>query len=327
LSGLDITPFIRELILLNECVILRGVGGFETKYKHAVLDRKKKIIAPPSKIILFHPDWVQDNGVLENHLKESLDIEQQEASELIDTYVNNFFEKLKTEGKILLEGIGEFIFDNRQNLIFHELEGENYLADSFGLDHLDFRDSHLIAPHKIESALTPHEQPKRRLTGWYIAIGILLLVISVTLIILISEGRGVDLLNLSSDKKPTKDEFVVFGSPDTTRTDSVTQSIEKNLDKRTSPRQALALDKSAQQVTSPAMYYLIAGSFNNNRNAQIQKELLIRKGFSPEIMTTGRNYRVVVGKFTNRKQAITELRRLRAQLDQSVWLLEMKNPN
>ena len=88
---------------------------------------------------------------------------------------------------------------------------------------------------------------------------------------------------------------------------------------------ALALP-STEQVkdgsVSEANYLLIAGSFKNNRNAELLRDQLIRKGFKAEVRETGINFRVIIGQFADRQQAIQELRRMRSQLDQSVWLLE-----
>jgi cell division protein FtsN len=49
---------------------------------------------------------------------------------------------------------------------------------------------------------------------------------------------------------------------------------------------------------------------------------LDQKGFKPEILTSENHfYLVVVGKFDNRNAAINELRRIRGQINQSIWLM------
>ncbi len=332
---MDIAPFIRELIVLNECVILRGVGGFETTYKHAILDKKRKIILPPSKNISFRPEWIKDNEVLENHLIESLEISRVKASEFIDDFVQRFYNDLKENGKVFLNGIGEFRFDSKNNLVFTEIEDENYLVESFGLDSLDVGNGTKKEEKGREIELTPVIQQKRKLTGWYIAIGILLLLISVTTILFVSTNKGISLVhwsdNVSSD---TKQEVVVFGNAEKAWEDSIISSIEKSLNDRTITKKALAMPqvqeirpKTMVQSSAPT-YYLVAGSFKYRKNADILEDQLIRKGFKPEIMITAENfYRVIVGAFSDRKEAIAELRRIRGQMNQSVWLLEEKPIN
>jgi len=326
LFSLDLAPYIRDLILLNECVILRGVGGFETTYKQAKLDRSRNTIAPPSKRIIFHPEWIQDNRVLEEHLTKMLGISREEASDQVDRFSHEFYQKLKTEGTVLLEGIGEFRFNERSVVQFTELDQTNYLADSFGLEVLDIIPVAEIQPATQPEELQPVTLSGRKLTGWYVTIGVLVLVVAVTLIILLSQQQQMSNLGWPwSGKTTTADEVWVLGSADTLVSDTVLQSIENSLDRQTTPQHALALP-STEQVkdgsVSEANYLLIAGSFKNNRNAELLRDQLIRKGFKAEVRETGINFRVIIGQFADRQQAIQELRRMRSQLDQSVWLLE-----
>jgi nucleoid DNA-binding protein len=329
---LDITSFIRELILLNECVILRGIGGFETSYKNAVYRKDKKIITPPSKKIHFQPDWIKDNGVLENYLAKSLGINNELASEYIDNYVQEFHNKLRDSGKILLSGVGEFILGTNGRIEFREIEDTNYLADSFGLDILDIELDTGEKKEPAKTKLVPLVTEPRRLTGWYIAIGVLLLLISVTFIILISEGGNTGILNIKKRSSRSED-VIVFGGSDKKETDSLTRSIEEALDSKTTTRNALTLENipstnnkskiATNNMNNGIVYYLIAGSFKNLRNAELLKDQLLRKGFSPEIQhTKNSQFRVIVGKFYEHKDATEELRRIRIQLDQNVWLLE-----
>lgn len=331
---MDITPFIRELIVQNECVILRGIGGFETSYKHATLDKKRKILIPPSKKINFRPDLIKDNGVLEYYLIENLEISNAKASAAIDDFVRWFFTTIKESGKVFLNGIGEFSFDKKNNIVFSDIENENYLAESFGLDTLVF-ENESGGNERGEETLKPVPVKKRKLTGWYVTIGILLLLVSVTTLILISNSKGISLFQWSDagSKKSGKEEMI-FGGTNKALEDSIIKSIEESLSESTIPKKALAVpqtQKSEPEIATNsygARYYLVAGSFKSSKNADILKSQLERKGFSPEIMITGEYYyRVIVGAFSDRKEAVDELRRIRGQLDQSVWLFEDKNLN
>jgi cell division septation protein DedD len=333
--GLDITPFIRDLILLNECVILRGVGGFETSYKNAAFRKNKKAIAPPGKHVHFRPELLKDNGVLEKYIQKSTGISSENASEQIDIFVNTFFEQLRESGKVLLNGIGEFALDENSKLKFQEFEDVNYLADSFGLDTLDIIYKSLPKEESKETKPPPVVLQRRKLTGWYVAIGVLLLVVTVTFIILIAESAGVSIFNFTGkNKQSDQSETVVFGPQISVEKDSLTKAIEETINQKTSPKTALAISteqtpafipvqKSTKTELSNNHYFLIAGSFKNARNAEILKEQLLRKGFVPEVYhREGDYYRVVIGRFNNRQEAIDELRRIRKQIDQSIWLWE-----
>lgn len=331
---MDITSFIRELIVLNECVILRGIGGFETSYKHATLDKDRKTINPPSKKVHFRSDLVKDNGVLMSYIAESIEISKGKASSYIDDFVRRFFDDMKEKGKVFLDGIGEFCFDSKNNIIFSEIENENYLAESFGLEPLEFSTGINEEVSSPGSKKTSKGSKKRKHTGWYVAIGSLLLLVVLTTLFLIATSNQVHLIHWFDNKSvDEKNETMVFGNTDKALEDSIIRAIEKSLNESTIPKKALAVtqqESSATQesaiktkvIASKPNYYLIAGSFKSRKNAEIMISQLKRKGYTPEIMISGGQFRIEIGSFYNRKEAITELRRIRRQVDQSVWLLE-----
>ena len=322
---MDITYFIRELILLNECVILRGIGGFETSYKNAVLDKKKKLISPPGKIIHFKPDLVKDNGILEAHIVKSLGISGQEASDIIDTFVQEFHDTIRDDGKVFLEGIGEFTLSRDNSISFQEIGDENYLADSFGLDVLDIEmvSSEKEDPVKPElHAIVPE---KRKLSGWYIAIGILLVLIAGTSLLLVSSYSGNSIFKKSRGKDTILEPgVIVFGQQKEISEDSSKQAIGQSIDERTLPKKALSIETTPVDEFPFTSYYIIAGSFKIRKNAERLHDILLRKGFNPMVIDKGSYVRVVLGTFDNKEMAIAELRRIRNQLDQSVWLMEDK---
>jgi len=335
ISGLDITTFIRELILLNECVILRGLGGFETTYKHAAFRKNKKAITPPSKHVNFRPELLKDNGVLENYIQNSTGCSVENASNEIENFVVKFFEQLHKSGSVLLEGIGEFVKDDNNKLKFKEIEDVNYLADSFGLDILDINNKPQAFENTEEYKPSLVVSGRRKLTGWYVVIGVLLIVIAVTFIILISESTKLSLFNFNAEnRKKSQQHIIVFGPQNPTGKDSLTSAIEETINNNTLPKSALAiapksteeaapLEKPAKSVSEEVSFYLIAGTFKNARNADLMMEQLLRKGFAPRIYhKEGDYYRVVIGSFSDRQAAIDELRRIRKQIDQSVWLWE-----
>jgi nucleoid DNA-binding protein len=340
LFELDITPFIHDLILLNECVILRDFGGFDTSYKNAVFDKNKKTIVPPTKKVSFRPEWIKDNGVLEKYIAESLKIELEKASGYIIAYVADIKMQLEQKGFLLLDGIGKFQVNSDKKIVFTSIEEENYLADSFGLDMLEVEMEHEQKIEPQPKEFNTFVYKKRKYTGWYIAIGILLVFILITSYLLISGKNGMSLLGIFSNnvKKPDESELVIFGTQSKTLEDSVTKTIEQTLDKKTSPKNALSLTEQGKKekevpaknipetiefTKSGTTYYLVAGSFKSASNADALKEKLQKKGFNPEIINAkGKFSMVVVGTYKDKDQANDELMRIRRKLGQSVWLME-----
>jgi nucleoid DNA-binding protein len=325
---LDIAYFIKELILLNECVILRGIGGFETTYKNAVLDKSKKHISPPGKKIYFRPDLVQDNGVLENHIARSLGIERSEASEAIDSFVQDFHDTIRQDSKVFMIGIGEFTLGKDKTVMFQEIRDENYLADSFGLDVLDIEVESSIKDNIKKPAYQPLKTEKRKFTGWYIAIGILLVLIIATSLIMISSSPGVSIFKRQVERlEVDESDVVVFAPEDKIEEDSTIRAIGHSIDESTEPKTALSIESTTTEKMklTDQTYYLIAGSFKYSKNAERLKDNLSQKGFNPIVMEMGSYTRVIIGTYNDKQLALAELRRIRNQFDQSVWILEKQN--
>ena len=309
---------------MNECVILRGIGGFETSYRHAVLDKKKKIIIPPGKIIHFKPELVKDNGVLEEHMIKTLGISKEEASDSIDACVQEFHDTIRSEGKIFLEGIGHFRLDSNNNISFQEITNENYLADSFGLDVLEIETEEVVTANRVREELKTPASRERKNTGWYIVIGLLLVLIAGTTIVLLLSRGDSQMFRGILGKKKTAEQGVIVIAPQNKPSDTLSESIGEVLDEVTQPKKALAPERVVSQ-NIPAYgksYFLIAGSFKYQKNADRLSEILQKKGFEPTIMQSDHFIRVAIGTFDNKQLALAELMRIRTHYDQSVWLLE-----
>ena len=135
---MDLAPFIRELILLNECVILPDFGGFETQYAAAQYDNIHKRMLPPTKKVHFKSDFIKGGGVLEDHLCANLNINKEQAVLLIDNYVQELNERIDENREAIVAGVGLFTKGLGNSLDFTAFEDENYLVESFGLDALPF---------------------------------------------------------------------------------------------------------------------------------------------------------------------------------------------
>jgi hypothetical protein len=311
--------------MLNECVILRSIGGFETSYQQAAYDFDKKLIHPPGKKIRFHPDWVKDNGILENSLVRSLGINKRKASEYINDFVEDFHDQLGRLGKVHVKGIGEFALDKDNSIIFKQLDEENYLADSFGLENLPLEPvtNKAASKKQLRQQGRVRAGGKKGQTAGIVVLIILLTLIALTAYFVFSSERGNGFRNFfQSDKENGTSEKIIFGNTSEVK-DTIIQSVERTLDEKTTAKQALSIRENAggQTIAEGPTYYIVAGSFRTEKNASILKIRLQRKGFDPIVLVMGEHVRVIIGTFSNRAEALTELRRIRADLDQSVWLL------
>lgn len=322
---MDLSSHIKELILLNDAVILRNIGGFETVYREAVPDEENNIIRPPGKEISFHPEWTVDNGVLEEHLATVLHTGREEASDIIDEYAQALRTELDQKGLAVINHVGELIADESGNLTFKPFQDENFFAGSFGLDTLEFEIPHAAAAVRKRRKQRTWSDSTLRSTFLYFILGFLVFMIFLTSIFIVLSRSANHILDLRENLGGSDgSEYVTLGSRENSQDDTITRSIEQTLEEKISAREALSIEseRNTQTISDTKTFYIVAGSFRSVESAEVLRMKLRKQGFEPIVLVMGENVRVIIGTFGNKDDALTELRRLRSQYDQSVWLLE-----
>lgn len=315
---MDLAKYIRELILLNECVILPGFGGFETQYSAAKYDNSSKQMLPPTKQVEFRPDFITGSGVLEDHLCKCLNINNDQALLLVNEYVQQLKRNLENNNETLIAGVGLFTKGLGNTLNFSPFQEENYLVDSFGLEALPY---HKASDYEaIES--TPELKIKsRKGTLLFILVGLGIITMLLILTVFISSKFELYLFNIG-DKTEQNDLIVIGGDRPS---DSLHQQIDNTLMESTDLRSALHY--SEQEILSDSKevpeFFLIAGSFKTIKNAEAVKNELLEEGYMTEVIENQGYYRVSIANFSDKQEALKELHRLRRQLDRSVWLLQI----
>src|SRR3989339_717386 len=106
----EIASYIKELLLLNDCVVIPDFGGFVSNYKPAQIKHNR--FMPPSK--------------------EGL--EYFEAKLKVETFVDESLLKLENYERLTFEDVGQLYYDRMENLLFEPVANQNLLVDSFGLE-------------------------------------------------------------------------------------------------------------------------------------------------------------------------------------------------
>ncbi len=130
---MEISQHIKNLLLTNERVILGGFGAFDSKHIPAHIDKETKTMTPPYKVVVFNPEYTEDEGLLAKHLAEKEGISFDNAKEQISEYVKTIKTKLESGEKVVFQDLGEFTKDTEGKYEFSYLSKDNLLVDSFGL--------------------------------------------------------------------------------------------------------------------------------------------------------------------------------------------------
>ena len=130
---MEISQHIKNLLLTNERVILGGFGAFDSKHIPASIDKETKTMTPPHKIIVFNPEYTQDEGLLAKHMAEKENISFDNANEQISEYVKTIKTKLDAGETVNFKDLGELKKAADGSLDFAYHSEDNLLVDSFGL--------------------------------------------------------------------------------------------------------------------------------------------------------------------------------------------------
>jgi nucleoid DNA-binding protein len=317
----NLTPYIKELIINHDCIILPDFGGFETSYTPARFDPKTKKMLPPTKVVEFKPTYKTGGEILMNHISTKLNIDLYTAKKIIDDYISELKTRIRNKEQIFLEGIGIFKPGFSGEPIFEPFDYENYLVDSFGLDAFEINEEEILK-QKESSRLQIPEIAFRNNTLSFVIIGIIVISILMAITVILSAKFDLYLFNFG-DKNQQTDYLIIGGE---TKNDLNTK-LEKQIDEYTSIKSALKYSETKNDTNkqSHKNYLLVVGSFKSLSNANDLYNKLIVEGYPAEIIEDGNNFRVCIGSFEQKKTANEELQRIRRQINRSVWLLNANN--
>lgn len=308
---MDIGKYIKELLILHDCVILPGLGGFVANYRSAEVNEILKIISPPSKSILFNRNIYHNDGLLIGHISGKTGLGYKDAELQVQRYTEEISKTAGSGNKFIIDELGFFYFDKEKKLQFQAEPGMNFLIESYSLHDIHFKELYAHAEKAAKSQVyisQPDSGIRRRKTvRALVYTGIAASLLAAVILIPVKTGfinysdlrlfKGND--ESRADITPEKEITVTEHIPETKR---VTYNIE----------------------IKPAEFHIVAGSFREFGNARELMKKLEGQGFVTRILSSGGEYfRVSAGSYPNIQDAnlaLSEIRLLPG-LD-SAWLLK-----
>ncbi len=301
--SVEINQYIKELLLLNDCVIIPEFGGFVANYKPATIENNQ--FFPPSKEIAFNNKLVSNDGLLINYISDTEDIDYFSAKQKLEAFVDETLLALERNRNVYFEGVGYLHYDSRENLQFEPQLKQNLLVESFGLQ--DFSYEKLYQRQMPKPAFkVEYKEPvpvifqKRKLKKLVVALPLLM---AMALI-------------------PMKNHKEYLSKSDMGLWDALTQSAPVAT---VQPQEQTPSENTAAVVVVPTdqyKYYIIGGSFKSEENANKYIAQLKKQGY------TGKNLgvfnglnRVAMEGFATMNEAQKELNALLSKNPQSgVWI-------
>jgi len=132
----EISQYIKELLLLNDCVIIPDFGGFVANYKPATIENNQ--FFPPTKEIAFNNKLISNDGLLINYISETEGLDYFNAKQKLDSFVEETMLNLERNRNVYFEGVGYLHYDSRENLQFEPQLKQNLLVESYGLQNFSY---------------------------------------------------------------------------------------------------------------------------------------------------------------------------------------------
>jgi nucleoid DNA-binding protein len=266
----EISQYIREILLLNDCVIIPEFGGFVANYKPAKVENNQ--FFPPTKEVAFNNKLVSNDGLLINFISEAEGIDYFSAKLKLESFVDETLLNLEKKRNVYFEGIGYLHYDSRENLQFEPQLKDNLLVDSYGLQSFTYEKIYQRQMPKPAAKIDYHEPvpvifQQRRIKKLAIAIPLL---IAMAII-------------------PMKHNNEYLSKSDMGMWATLTQSTPVESAPVQEQTQTETITSVAADEVVEQKYFIIGGSFKSEENANKYIDQLKEQGY------TGKNLGVYNG--------------------------------
>ena len=299
---MEINQYIKELLLLNDCVIIPEFGGFVANYKPAFVENNRFL--PPTKEIAFNNKLISNDGLLINYIADNQGVSYFSAKQKLENFVEETLLNLERNRNVYFEGVGYLHYDSRENLQFEPQLKQNLLVESYGLQ--DFTYEKLYQRQMPKPAFkVEYKEPvpvifqKRKLQKLVVVVPLL---IAMALI-------------------PMKNNKEYLSKSDMGLWEALTQSASASVQ---APEQNVAT-YTAKMIAAEApqyKYFIIGGSFKSDENANKYLGQLKEQGYTGKDLGIFNGlHRIAMKGFATMDEAQKELNSMLYKNPQSgVWI-------
>lgn len=103
---IEITHYIEDLLLHNDCVIVPGLGGFIAQDCSAYYVEEEEIFLPPYRSVSFNPRLTMNDGLLVNEVAQQVGCSYDDAWRMVKKMVGDIRRTIEEEGQFQIHGVG-----------------------------------------------------------------------------------------------------------------------------------------------------------------------------------------------------------------------------
>lgn len=317
---MELLVYIKELLLLNDCVIIPGFGGFVTNYKQAGLQSSQ--FTPPGKSVSFNRKLNFNDGLLINHVASEEGINYIAARKKVDLMVQELNYRLTDGGEISIPGLGTLNYDEQQHMVFTPKVEGNLNLDAFGLGSFNY-ESLFSRQMARKAAVNQQERQaavevifqKRSLKKVLIAVPLLF---ALAVIPLKNNMSHIQKSDISGFR-----EMVTAVAPVTAPAETIIEAAPVQAEETVADAVETPVEVADQ---TPARYFLIVGSFRNIENAETYIGQLSKKGYQGTNMGLIRGLHYIsLGGFASIDKALEARTNYQNESGSSAWIYKKLN--
>jgi len=134
---MNLSKYIAELLVKNNCVIVPNFGGFIANYNPAIIDELRHKIYPPSKRVLFNSNLLNNDGLLANYVSTQISKTYSESLVLIDEASARWKIQLNNGARVSIGEVG-FLYESDNKIQFEQNREFNLYLGAYGLSAVNF---------------------------------------------------------------------------------------------------------------------------------------------------------------------------------------------
>ena len=309
---MQLSKAITSLLYQHDCVTIPDFGSFIVSDSSAKYVEAENKFYPPGRYISFNPIIKSNDGLLANYISSKKSITYNEALRKISLKVLKW-KKILSQDTLYIQGIGVFILNDSENLVFTADKNSNFSKESFGL-----------RPLKVQtisnSVLTYNQNTLKKYNSLNNEKKTLSLPIplrnAAIFIFLLAGTYFVDLNYKESVFKNEIEQNKIERQNSIARLEKATFNLGEI------PPLTVNIERKTTQN-----FHIIAGAFSSSMNADKLVSGLINKGYKSKKFPKNNDglIRVTFGSFNTKEDAIIALRSIRDSENRYAWILTMTN--
>ncbi len=309
---MQLSKAITSLLYQHDCVTIPDFGSFIVNDSSAKYVEAENKFYPPGRYISFNPIIKSNDGLLANYISTKKSITYNEALRKISLKVLKW-KKILSQDTLYIQGIGEFILNDSENLVFNADKNSNFSKESFGL-----------RPLKVQtisnSVLTYNQNTLKKYNSLNNQKKTLSLPIPLrNAAIFIFLLAGAYFVNLNYKESVFKNEIE---QNKIERQNSIARLEKATFNLGEIPPLTVNIERKITQN-----FHIIAGAFSSSMNADKLVSGLINKGYKSKKFPKNNDglIRVTFGSFNTKEDAVIALRSIRDSENRYAWILTMTN--